>query len=197
MDARKIDIKKSCLIKEINYAFGKGFFAEHRIPDYRLLASIQMVIDACRNDSVLTESVSKIQLEEGLVLYMTSKGEYQTKPVVRSEVDELVMRMAAKRFDEKYSRSLGPAQKVLLERYIRYQVSGDELPLRKFIASETERVTGSLDRALSMKEVREDKVMLERLTEAKSKFNKSKDLDVIVEELMLFQALSAEVDADE
>src|SRR3990172_2102359 len=60
MDARKIDIKKSCLIKEINYAFGKGFFAEHRIPDYRLLASIQMVIDACRNDSVLTESVSKI-----------------------------------------------------------------------------------------------------------------------------------------
>ena len=43
MDVKKIDIKKSNLIKEINYSFGKNFFFDYRIPEYRLLASIQMV----------------------------------------------------------------------------------------------------------------------------------------------------------
>ena len=43
MDARKIDIKKSNLIKEINYTFGRDFFSNHRVPTYRLLASIQML----------------------------------------------------------------------------------------------------------------------------------------------------------
>ena len=120
MDARKIDIKKSNLIKEVNHAYGQNFFNEYRIPEYRLLASIQMVIDAARTNTLIAESVARIQLEEGLVQYMTTKGSYSvTKPATPGEIDALIVRMVTKRFSEKYSKALNASQKILLERYIR------------------------------------------------------------------------------
>jgi hypothetical protein len=198
LDHKKIDIKKSCLIKEINHMYGRGFFAEHRIPEYRLLASIQMVIDTCRGGpGALTESVSRIQLEEGLVQYMTTRGSYGPAAQPRSEVDGLVMRMVAKRFGEKYGASLAAPQKVLLERYIRYQVTGDERPLRQFIEAETARIHGALSRAGTMKDVKGDPEMARRLDEARTKFNRSTDVDVVVEELMLYQKLAEEIESDE
>src|SRR5271165_3205878 len=37
LDHKKIEIKKSNLIKEVNHTFGRDFFSRHRIPEYRLL----------------------------------------------------------------------------------------------------------------------------------------------------------------
>jgi hypothetical protein len=198
MDGRRLDIKKSNLIKEINYAFGKSFWDDHRIPDYRLLASIQMVVDASRGDATLTESVSKFQLEEGLVQYMTSKGGQKMVQMSQGEVDALVMKMVAKRFEEKYSKSLSPAQKTLLEKYIRYQVTGDSKPLFKVINEQANRIHDSLDAARTMQEVISDPMMAKKLDEAIARWdemNKSgfQKLDESVEEIMMFQKLVEEI----
>ncbi len=197
MDARKIDIKKSNLIKEINYAFGQGFFNEHRVPEYRLLASIQMMVDACRTGGILTESVAEIQLEEGLVQYMTTKGEYSVRQPTQSDVDALVMRMVAKRFEEKYSKSLIPSQKVLLEKYMRSQITGDHESLYKIIDGEIKRVKESLERASIMKEVREDPAMMEKLSEVCERIDKGKSLDETVQDLMLYQKLIEEIESED
>jgi len=199
MDAKKIDIKKSNLIKEVNHAFGQGFFNEHRIPEYRLLASVQMVIDASRTDSLISESVARIQLEEGLVHYMTTKGDYSvsTKPTTQGEIDALIMRMVTKRFGEKYSKALSASQKTLLERYIRYQVTGDSSALQKHVEAESARVAKALDQARRMKEVAEDPKMVEVLGEAHARFLEKRDLDGAVENLMLYQKLVEEIEADE
>jgi hypothetical protein len=198
-DARKIDIKKSNLLKEVNHAFGPAFFTTHRVPEYRLLASIQMVVDATRAETLITESVAKIQLEEGLIQYMTTKGDYAVKaaPTAKSEVDALVMRMVAKRFEEKYAKALTAPQKVLLEKYIRYQVTGDEQPLRKLVDDESKRVVAVLEKASCMKEVIEDERMTAKLNEARAKFGKDRDLDAAVENLMLYQKLVEEIESDE
>lgn len=197
MDSKRIDIKKSNLIKEINYTFGQEFFSVHRVPDYRLLASIQMVIDAARTQNRLTESVQKIQLEEGLVRYMMTRGSFSETQAQKSEVDALVMSLVAKRFSEKYAKSLISPQKVLLEKYIRFQVTGDEKPLRVLVEAETQRIAGALERASYMKEVIEDKVMGQKLNEARSYFSKSKDLAQVVEDLMLYQKLVEEIESNE
>src|SRR5579862_4386511 len=44
LDHRKVDIKKSNLIKEINHGYGREFFTRYRVPEYRMLASIQMFL---------------------------------------------------------------------------------------------------------------------------------------------------------
>ncbi len=200
MDTKKIDIKKSNLIKEINYAFGRDFFSVHRVPDYRLLASIQMVIDSARTQNRLTETVQKIQLEEGLVRYMTTRGSFQEASAQRSEVDALVMAMVAKRFNEKYAKTLNAPQKALLEKYIRWQVSGDAMPLAEFVSSEEKRIKGVLVRASFLREVRDDKAMLERLVEAQRKLDEPTfvhKMDEGVEKVMMYQKLAEEVESDE
>jgi hypothetical protein len=197
IDAKKADIKKSNIIKELNYTFGKNFFGEHRVPEYRLLASIQMVIDASRGNAMLSESVAKIQLEEGLVQYMTTKGGYSVKAeATKGDVDQLVMKMVAKRFEEKYSKSLATSQKVLLEKFIRYQVIGDAKQLNDYITTETVRILDSIGKAEAMKEVKDDKVMSERLTEAKRHIIKLGTIDEQVENLMLFQKLADEIESN-
>jgi len=198
MDSKKCDIKKSNLLKEINYAFGKDFFDAHRVPEYRLLASIGMVIDGSRGDALLSESVAKIQLEEGLIQYMTTKGDYSVKqPSTQGDVDQLVMKMVAKRFEEKYSKTLIGPQKVLLEKFIRYQVAGDEKQLHGYIAKETMRILESISKAQLMEDVIKDKVMSDKLEDAKQHIIKIGPLDEQVENLMLFQKLAEEIDSNE
>jgi hypothetical protein len=200
LDAKKLDIKKSNLLKEINYTFGQNFFAEHRVPDYRLIASIQMVIDGSRGDAMITESVAKIQLEEGLVQYMTTKGSYTVKqPATKNEVDALVMKMMAKRFEEKYSKSLIGPQKVLLEKFIRKQVTGDSAQLTDFMYKEMIRIDGVLSNALTMKEAVQDKVMRDKLVEAKQMLmaTGNHQSDDLVEKVMMFQKLAEEITSDE
>jgi hypothetical protein len=197
MDAKKIDIKKSNLIKEINHTFGQDFFSVHRVPDYRLLASIQMVIDASRSQTRLTETVQKVQLEEGLVRYMTTRGSFQETGPQKSGVDSLVMAMVAKRFSEKYSSSLNTAQKVLLEKYIRFQVTGDSVPFTEFTLAESRRIAGALDRALLMKEVVEDPKMKQKLIEAREGFRVGKTVDEDAEIMMTYQKLVEELESDE
>jgi len=205
LDVKKIDIKKSNLIKEINYTYGKDFFSAHRVPDYRLIASIQMVIDAARTQNRLTETVQRIQLEEGLVRYMTTRGSFHESVAQRSGVDALVMAMVAKRFDEKYSKSLSVPQKQLLEKYIRYQVTNDAKPLREALVKQIDSISKMFNRARGMKEVKADEAMLNKLLEAAAGFGKdivgfaagTQNLDETVEHVMMYQNLAEEVESDE
>jgi hypothetical protein len=194
-DVKKIEIKKSNLIKEINYGFGQNFWDSYRVPEYRLLATIQMVIDAARGKHNLTESVQNIQLEEGLVKYMTSNKEFSSQQQPREDIDQLVMAMTAKKFHEKYSVSLRPNQKVLLEKFMRSQVTGDNMPLANYLHSEMERIVSSMKKARLIKEIIEDQEMLKKLDEALEKFPKECGRDA-VEAVMVYQNLVEELESN-
>jgi len=207
MDVKKIDIKKSNLIKDINYTFGQDFFGEHRVPEYRLLASVQMVIDGCRGDAMLSESVAKIQLEEGLIQYMTTKGDYSVRQPAKNDIDSLVMKMMTKRFEEKYSKSLISSQKMLLEKYIRSQVTGDAQQLNKYLFDEAARIGHELQKATTTKEFIEDPEMTKKLEEARNiylmpehykgvhRWDPTKEQ--LIEEVMLYQKLVEEINSNE
>lgn len=196
IDLRKLEIKKSNLIKEVNYGFGDLFY-DSRVPDYRLLATIQTFLDTDRTPSRLTESVQLIRMEEVLVHHMMTRAEALPAIENKGEIDRLVMSMVAKRFGEKYNSSLIPAQKNLLEKFIRYQVANDEVPLRLFIEQETKRVREALDAARLMKEITEDPEMVKKLEEARANLNSHRDITLAVEDLMLYQKLVEEIQSDE
>jgi len=200
-DAKKIEIKKSNLIKEINYGFGQDFWDAYRIPEYRLLATIQMVIDAARGQHNLTESVQNIQLEEGLVKYMTSSKEFAAPQQQKEDIDQLVMAMTAKKFQEKYTKSLSGPQKVLLEKYLRALVTGDQKPLFDVINEQMNKISKSLANARTMKEFIEDPVMVKKLDEASTEWSSISTsgfhkLDQTIEEIMLFQNLVEEIESN-
>lgn len=194
-DSRLLEIKKSALIKDVNHTFGRDFFKDHRVPEYRLLASIQMVIDGCRSRGALSEDVERVKLEEGLVLYMTTVT-VPPSMVAADSVDSLSLHFAEQSFDKRYGASLNEDQRKLLFRYARSH-SSDDRPLRELLDSELQRIAEKIDGARKMKEFKDDKVMAERLDEAVIRLFEVPDMPVDgqVQEVLLFQKLVEELES--
>lgn len=190
------DIKKSNLIKEVNYTFGKEFFSEHRIPEYRLLASICMFLEDV--DVPLSESVAKLQLEEALVKYMTTAAPVVQPQREQKEVDNLVCAVAAQKFQERYGKALNRDQKRLLEKFMIAEVSGDHEGLAQFVGSERIFLEQELHKLSTDKVLREDPVMRESFSVAIEKIRERPPVDeTVLEDLMLFYRLVEEFKSNE
>jgi hypothetical protein len=197
LDHKKLEIKKSNLIKEIHTTFGQGFWNKHRVPEYRLLASIQMFLDGSRPGRTITESIQSVELEESLVKYM---GTTPPAAQVQSNIDPLVFSLAAKKFQARYGSTLGPGPKRMLECYMRSLVSGSKKELVEMLGSERKRVLSLMESHKSDPAVKDDPVMKERYETAHSTLRsldaKSADQGAL-EEMMLFTALGEELESSD
>lgn len=198
MDHRLLDIKKSNLIKEIHHSFGQEFFSKFRIPEYRLLASIQLFIDGCRPGGRLAENVQRIHIEDALVRYMTAVESVAPAEPVVGEVDSLVARLAQRKFREKYGNSLNESQKRVLNEYSRFLFTENPGQLRKVLTADKAKILSTISQSYSTKEVKEDIVMQKRLKEACEILQK---MDVghanedTVQEMMLYHKLCEELES--
>lgn len=198
LDHRKIDIKKSNLIKEVHYAFGQDFFDIHRIPQYRLLASVSMLLENYKRPGTITESAQRLQLEENLVSYMTSKQPSQTEQRLE-KVDTLVATLAMKKFEERYSGTLNEGQKKTLRKFMNFSMTGNR---EQFDREMNEEKRVLLDCMKSHRDdscFSSDNVMLERMNEAIEKLSSLDDLvsESSVEEILLFHRLREELESND
>jgi hypothetical protein len=196
LNRRLLEIKKNNLIKEINHTFGKDFFSAHRVPEYRLLATIQMLVDS--TDASLRESVRGIELEESLVKYMTSTADFH-RPSGAPQVDSVACALAARRFRERYGNGLNREQKTLLESYILYSMTGNAEALARRLDEERNRIGRLLCQSVSMDEFKKDSIMAERLNVAIGNLrgiDVKTDQESRVQEIMLYQKLAEELRSD-
>lgn len=198
-DERLLEIKKSNLIKDVNYTFGQDFFDVHRVREYRLLASVQMLLDRYRRENApLTEDVEKVRLEEGLIAYMTSI-EPAPQAVQKLQVDSLAANLAMKKFEERYSGTLNEAQRLTLRKYMNFNMTGDHEKFAHEMSQEKQLIERELKDAQGLGEFAHDQVMNERLVEACSHLQEMKDLtsESAVQDILLYQRLLQEIDSDE
>lgn len=198
-DERLLEIKKSNLIKDVNYTFGQDFFDVHRVREYRLLASVQMLLDRYRRSNApLNEDVEKIRLEEGLVKYMTTI-EPAAIPQAPHQVDSLVARLAMKKFEERYSGSLNEAQKLTLRKFMNFTMTGDRDKFSNEMVQEKVLIEQELRDAQDLGVFAEDSVMHERLSEARCYLKDMKDLttESAVQDILLYQNLLKEIGSND
>lgn len=196
LDGTHLEANKWALVRDANREFGRDFFSKHRVPEYRLLASLQLLFNSARAAN-LRERVESIKhLEEAVVRYMTTP-ECEVPRDAR-QVDRLVLELAAGKFQEKYGKSLLPQQKKLLECYVRSIVTGSTDRLTAAMEAEVSRVKLALSEATRAEEVVSDHVMRERLSEARTKLEgvKGSASAEAVQELMLYQRLVEELKKD-
>lgn len=200
LDFKKIDIKKSNLIKEINMTFGKDFFDVHRIPEYRLLASIQMLVDQYKTASnTITESVQKIQLEESVVRFMMSSDSRKPESPRGEKVDSLVASLAMKKFEERYSESMNEDQKKVLRLFMNYSMTGNKQHFQREMEKDRDSVVKRLTESRNDIVFKEDKIMAKKMDEALSIAKSLKDMtaDESVQEMLLFHKLLSEIESNE
>jgi len=200
LDSKRIEIKKSNLIKDVNYTFGQDFFSVHRVPEYRLLASVQMLVERYRqNTTNLTEDVDRIQLEEALIRFMTTPVHNKNSSASGQKVDGLVASLAMRKFEDRYSGVLSESQKKTIRRFMNYSMTSNKEQFMREMEEEKQSLLQKIKESRSLKVFSEDKVMSTRLDEASNALAKLSNLtsEDSVQELLLYHRLVAEIDSNE
>lgn len=118
-DHRKLDHEKSMLIRAINHGLQDTNFYQRRIPDYRLYATVQNLINEWAAGD--TSDLTKMVMLEGQVVHWLLKEKIQESADLEApapEVDGLVVKIMNEKFNEKYSGKLNQDQTKLIQEYI-------------------------------------------------------------------------------
>lgn len=195
LDGDALFAQKSKLIGEVNRSFGKNFFASHRVPEYRVFASIYLLLEQYRQkDARLEENVSRVSLEENIISYMVAKDQPQ-KNTARTEVDGLVAALALRKYQDKYGRALDERQKRTIRSFLDFSTGGNREKFTREMEEERASLLEELSSVRSDECFKQDAVMAQRMDEALSLLgrNPTEDVESEVQEVMLFQRLLSEV----
>lgn len=199
LDSHLIEIKKSNLIKDINYTFGKDFFNMFRVREYRTYASIQLLIEQYKNGSYskIDERAERVKLEESVVKYLTSSRTLNEEK--KGDVDSLVASLAMKKFEERYGKALNEDQKRIVRKYLNFQMTGNAEKFSKEIEQERSTILESLKMAQGEKEFRDDTTMAANLKASIQALQGLQNLteDKSIQDILLYQSLVNEVHSNE
>lgn len=149
---QKLSEEKSSLIKSINHVLSENNFYDIRVPNYRLYATVQTLLDSWRGSKNL-EITESAKYEHSLIEWISRNPE---PAVVHESVDPLAYRIMLKKFQEKYGKELLPAQKRVVENAL---IRGKESMAHELNAAQEEAVK-SLN---EFKKTCENKVLLEKI----------------------------------
>jgi len=112
-DATKLRKEKSHLIKDINHLLNEESFYNQQIPQYKIFATVQSLLNEWRGAEKL-DPAELVRYEKRLVDHLTRDD--KTISVKRSEnANPLVLNIMIEKFNKKYAKSLTEEQRKLLE----------------------------------------------------------------------------------
>jgi len=114
-----LEREKSHLIKELNYSFGKGNIFESKIKNYKILATVQTLLNEWRKGSQSDFQITT-EYERQLHEWMTTKEEeviVETN-LVSPDIDELTFRLMNEKFNKKYDKLLNNDQKRIIKLFV-------------------------------------------------------------------------------
>lgn len=128
-DEEKLEIEKSLLIKELNYNFGKGVIFENKVKDYKIYATIQVLLNEWRLKT--NRDIEKIGLfESKLQNWLMTKDETKSSVVIK-EYDPLVTKLMKEKYENKYSKLLNNQQKEIIDIFMNIEQQEESLLTEK------------------------------------------------------------------
>lgn len=186
----RLDLEKTSLIHEVNANLNADLFFEETIPDYKKLATIQVLLNTWR-DETLKEAISEtVQLEERLVEFMLEKRDcseqlLEATQMTNEDVDRLVVNIMTEKVNKRYN-NLNPEQKDIIRLFV---FSKDNEVSRKQLSESLEKLKRRFVGTVSAyaHEFASDAVLSNKLNEIRGTLQKDyNDTSVITEELVTF-----------
>jgi hypothetical protein len=186
----RLDLEKTSLIHEVNANLNADLFFEETIPDYKKLATIQVLLNTWR-DETLKEAVSEtVQLEERLMEFMlekraTAEQINEAAQMTNEDVDRLVVNIMTEKVNKRYN-NLNPEQKDIIRLFV---FSRDDEASSKQLSENLDilkrRFLGTV--AAHSHEFATDTVLSNKINEVRGILQKDyNDTSVITEELVTF-----------
>ena len=171
-DINKLDREKSILIKEINYNIKDSDFYSSRIPQYKIFATIQTLLNDWREEDISNLS-RMVQYESKIVGHLLEeKSKELIDDHVERDVDSLVVKILSEKFNKKYSDSLDDTQKDIIRTYVFSMSSDDYEPIKKMLLEIREE---TVDQINKLKTDSKNEILLEKADNVKDQLL---DLDI-------------------
>ncbi len=166
---------KETLIKEISEVFDEQTFFKTKIPNYKVYASIQQLLDLSRKKQDSRKITEKIILEETVIDHLLNNTEVQRAKEQyeknnKQSVDGFTMKLVLEKFNQRYDGQFNPEQKVLLRSFINNDLKNFEISAGK----EIHRVDDVLEKAIVECQ---DSLLRIKLQDAKKILNEIKILE--------------------
>jgi hypothetical protein len=118
LDLTKLDEEKTVLIRHINKTFSRDEFYSRRIPDYKVYATIQTLINDWRDPD--SDIVRKAKYEEQVRQRLTQEcvAPVDVSGQVNKDVDPLVLKIMFEKVNSKLRSELSPEQRSIVNAYV-------------------------------------------------------------------------------
>lgn len=121
-DSKKLDEEKTKLIHEIKSKINDDQFFSREVPDYRTCATIQILMNAWRenNPGALAETT---QLEDQVLAHLIKENKFPEPDATvlqlnEQDIDGLVVSLMTEKFNKKYEKTLTEDQKEIVNLYV-------------------------------------------------------------------------------
>lgn len=164
-DIGKLNHEKSLLIRSINHGLNDQSFYDRKIPEYKIYATIQTLLNEWRNgkfDNIVTMAQFEEQLKEWLLQDKTVTTISETK----EPNDPLVERLMVKKINEKYHDNLTEEQSNIIRSYIFAKDEDTKKRLSEDLESIKSKALANIETYLS-ENAGKDKYLDEKLKKAK------------------------------
>lgn len=196
---KELDRQKSLLIRDINHIIKDDDFYDQQVGEYRLLATIQTLLnDWRRRDADLSRVAA---YEDQLLKHLTEKKVAEPEHVLSEETPgetRLLMKVMMKKLNEKYSGVLNDEQKSLLRAYAFSTANDDPGSIRLKLMEIRDGLLSSIESFMATKP--DNEYINKKLVEAKEQLLTEK-LEVVDDEtvtrFMLYTKLAAELESED
>jgi len=162
-DSETLNKEKSMLIREINHVLNDSSFYYRRIPEYKIYATIQTLLNSWRRGD--SSDLSKtVQYESRIVEHLL--GEKNEKEdlteIENKDVDSLVVKIMTEKINKKYAGKLNADQRALLRDYVFFLSEEKEVDILNRLLEVKEKTLSDLN---EYKRSTDNKVILEKIEE--------------------------------
>jgi len=112
-NAEVLKREKSLLIRDINHLLNEESFYDQRIPNYKIFATVQALLNEWRGASRLTPA-EMVKYESRLIEHLT-RDEAENDLQRSENADPLVLNIMIEKFNKKYGQTLSDDQRKILE----------------------------------------------------------------------------------
>jgi len=162
LQGQVLESEKTKLIHEINSVLGDKDFFKRSVNDYRLQASIQVLLNNWR-EKKLTESLGEVANIENLVLehMVVAKTPATNSSVylemdngqINEEIDSLVVGLMSEKFNTKYNVELLDEQRQIVSKYVFASDLSSKEDLTKMLDEVRTKTLTLVNSALSKKKI--------------------------------------------
>ncbi len=112
-DSKALDREKSKLIKEINYTLGKDDFYKTPVKEYKILATVQSLLNDWRKPSF--DVTRRVTYESKIHEWLTTeKSDLQISKMKTPDINDLTVKLMRESFNKKFGGALNENQKELI-----------------------------------------------------------------------------------